>query len=85
MRLRPLRTLLSIRCGRFGFADSLIIGMTAVFSVGQIAKADAHVVVNGTGYGNGDADAQDGVRQCGHVDVAIVQEDEAGCASPDER
>ena len=56
-----------------------------MMAVGEVAEADAHVVVDGAGNGDGYADAQDGVADGGDVDVAVVQKDQAGGASPEQR
>lgn len=50
----------------------------------QIAKADAHVVMNVVGDGDGETHAQDSVRESERVEVAIAQKESAGASTPDE-
>ena len=81
--LLRLRTLPWIRCGRSGCAESR--NVMVVFTIGQISQTNPHVVVDRPWNGNCDADAQDGMGHCWHINVAIVQKDLAGSETPDQR
>ena len=61
--------------------------MTAGVMVGvvfEIAEADAHVVVDVVGDGDGEAHAEDAVGESERVEVAIAQEEQAGERAPDQ-
>jgi hypothetical protein len=49
-----------------------------VVAIGEVSEADAHVVVYRAGDGDSQCDAEDCVRHCYGIDVAIAKEDEAG-------
>jgi len=57
--------------------------MEAALVIGEITEAHAHVVIDGPGNSDRNADAKHGVSDCRNVDVAISQEDETGSKSPD--
>ena len=50
----------------------------------EVAEADAHVVDEWSGDGDGERDAERGVRDGERDDVAVVKEEQAGDESPDE-
>lgn len=59
--------------------------MRVAAAVSQVAEAHAHVVGERTGQGDGEADAKDGVGERKGVQIAVVQEEQAGNEPPDQR
>lgn len=52
--------------------------------VGQVAEADAHVMVYRSGDGDGDGNTHDGVRHGQWIEVAVLNEEQAGGETPDQ-
>ena len=52
--------------------------------VGEVAQADAHVVIDRSGNGDGNRDPQDGVRNAKRIEIAIANKKEARGYAPDQ-
>jgi hypothetical protein len=50
--------------------------------VKKVSAADAHVVRNGGGNGDGESDTKDGVDGSEEIEIAVAEEENAGCESP---
>lgn len=57
--------------------------MTGV--VGEITESNAHVVVDRVGNRDGEAHAENAVSQRNGVEIAIAEEEQAGCSAPHKR
>jgi hypothetical protein len=56
--------------------------MGVVSMIVQVSEADAHVVIQWAGDGDGHADAEDGVGDGQRIEVAIAQKEKAGGETP---
>ena len=50
--------------------------------VGQVAEADAHVMVYRSRNGDGDGDSHDGVRNGQWIEIAVLKKEQAGGKAP---
>ena len=51
---------------------------------GEVSESYAHIVVHGSGNSDGDAYAEDGMRESQGIDVAVAKEEQAAGESPDQ-
>ena len=82
--LRPSRMPRWMRSGRYGCVSWYVRCTCVVRVVGQIAEADAHVVVYRPGNRHGHGDAEDGVGDHQRIDIAVAEKKQAGGKAPDE-
>ena len=54
-----------------------------MMAVGEVAEADAHIVIQRAGNGDGDGDAKDCVGYGRNIKVTVAQKNEAGGVAPE--